>query len=86
VWRVYATTFTLGQKPVLTSLDEAHPVTSDTAFDEAPGDFLMATFDNRGQFHVSWTRAVTQINAPDGGATGEGQRSLMRDIYSASSK
>jgi hypothetical protein len=46
----------------------------------------MATFDNRGQFHVTWTRAVNQINAPDGGATGEGQRSLFRDIYTASSK
>ena len=84
LWRVYATTFTLGQKPVLTSLDEANPVTTDSAFPEAPGDFLMATFDNRGQFHVTWTRAVNQINAPDGGATGEGQRSLFRDIYSAS--
>jgi hypothetical protein len=35
---------------------------------------------------VSWTRAVTQVNAPDGGATGEGQRSLFRDIYVASTK
>jgi hypothetical protein len=34
---------------------------------------------------VTWTRATTQINEPDGG-TGEGQRSLFRDIYSASTK
>ena len=86
VWRVYGTTFTLGQQPVLTSLDQAHPVTSSPDFPEAPGDFLMSTFDNRGQFHVTWTRAVNQVNAPDGGATGEGQRSLFRDVYSASTK
>jgi hypothetical protein len=83
-WKIYATTFTPGQKPVLTLLDPV-PVTQ-AAFPEAPGDFLMSTFDPAGKMTVTWTRAVTQVNAPDGGATGEGQRSLFRDIMSATSR
>lgn len=78
LWRVYATTFQLGQTPVLTSLDQANPVTTDPAFKEAPGDFLQATIDPRGKLTAVWTRAVLQ-NADAG-------RSLFRDIYSATQK
>ena len=83
-WGIYATTFAPGQEPVLTRLD-ALPVTQ-PGFPEAPGDFLMSTFDNAGKMTVTWTRAVQQVDIGDGGATGEGQRSLFRDIISATSK
>ena len=83
-WKVYGTTFTPGKQPVLTLLD---PVgVTQPGFPEAPGDFLMSTFDPAGRFTVTWTRATTQVDLPDGGATGEGQRSLFRDIYSATTK
>jgi hypothetical protein len=83
-WAVYGTTFTLGQKPVLARLDPV-PVTQ-AGFPEAPGDFLMCAFDPAGKLTVTWTRATQQVDLPDGGATGEGQRSLFRDIYSATSR
>ena len=83
-WKVYATTFTPGRKPVLTLLDPV--AVTQAGFPEAPGDFLMSTFDRQGKLTVTWTRATLQVNAPDGGATGEGQRSLFRDIYSATSR
>ena len=80
-WKVYGTTFAPGKAPVLTLLDPV--AVTQAGFPEAPGDFLMSTFDNAGKMTVTWTRAVQQVDAPDGGATGEGQRSLFRDIYSA---
>lgn len=83
-WKVYATTFTPGHQPVLTLLDPV--AVTQAGFPEAPGDFLMSTFDRRGKLTVTWTRATQQVNAPDGGLTGEGQRSLFRDIYSATSR
>jgi hypothetical protein len=83
-WGIYATTFAVGQKPVLTRLDPI--AVTQAGFPEAPGDFLMCSFDPAKKLTVTWTRAVQQVDAPDGGATGEGQRSLFRDIYSATSK
>jgi len=82
-WSIYATTLSVGQKPVLTKLDPV-PVTQ-AGYPEAPGDFLMCAFDPAGKLTVTWTRATQQIVVPDGG-TGEGTRSLFRDIYSATSK
>jgi hypothetical protein len=82
-WAVYGTTFTLGQKPVLARLDPV-PVTQ-AGFPEAPGDFLMCAFDPAGKLTVTWTRATQQIVVPEAG-TGEGTRSLISDIYSATSK
>jgi hypothetical protein len=78
-YRVYATTFKLGQKPVLTSLDEANPVTP-ASYDEAPGDFLTASFDPTGHLGVIWTRVVI-VNP-----TGVQFKSLFRDIYFARTK
>lgn len=78
-YRVYATTFTLGKKPVLTSLDEAHPVTP-ANYAEAPGDFLHAAFSPDNRLNVVWTR-VALANP-----TGAGLSSLMRDIMFARSK
>ena len=83
-WKVYATTFAAGKQPVLTLLDPV--AVTEPGFPEAPGDFLMNAFDPAGKLTVTWTRATQQVNAPDGGATGEGQRSLFRDIYSATSR
>ena len=83
-WKVYGTTFAPGKQPVLTLLDPV--AVTQAGFPEAPGDFLMSTFDPAGRLTVTWTRATEQVNAPDGGATGEGQRSLFRDIYSATSR
>ena len=84
VKKVYGTTFAPGKKPVLTLLDPV--AVTQAGFPEAPGDFLMSTFDNAGKMTTTWTRAVQQVDIGDGGATGEGQRSLFRDSYSATSK
>jgi hypothetical protein len=78
-WRVYATTFALGQKPVLTSLDEANPVTTAKQA-EAPGDFLSSAFDPSGHLGVVWTRTVLE------NPTGVQFRWLFRDIIFARSK
>jgi hypothetical protein len=83
-WKVYGSTWTAGQRPVLTLLDPVAVTQAD--FPEAPGDFLMSTFAPNGKLTVTWTRATLQVNAPDGGATGEGQRSLFRDIYAATTR
>ena len=80
-WKAYAAVFTPKTKPVLTLLDPV--AVTQVGWPEAPGDFLMTSFDPQGKMTVTWTRATQQVDIGDGGATGEGQRSLFRDIYSA---
>ena len=75
-WKVYGTTFAPGKKAVLTLLDPVAVTDPGTA--EAPGDFLMSTFDNRARMTVTWTRSVISAAAAS--------RTLFRDIYSATSK
>ncbi len=75
-WKVYGTTFAPGQKPVLTLLDTNAVTEAGVA--EAPGDFLMSTFDPQGKMTVTWTRTVTYV--------AEASRSLFRDIYSATTR
>ena len=84
-WKIYATTFRLGQKPTLTSLDDANPVAK-AGTPEALGDFLMSAFDPAGHLTVTWTRSVIPLNQDDPAGTGEGHRNLFRDIFSARSK
>ena len=84
-WKVYATTFTLGQRPTLTSLDEANPI-APASSPEALGDFLMAAFDPSRHLTVTWTRSSININQDDPAGSGEGHRNLLRDIYSATSR
>ena len=74
-WRVYGAVFNPGQKPALTSLDQANPVAPASA--EAPGDLMGSYFNPDGTLDVVWTRDVLRL---DGVAT------LERDIYFARSK
>jgi hypothetical protein len=75
-WKIYGTTFRLGQRPVFTLLDPAAVVPA--AMEEAPGDFIIAALDPANRFTVVWTRSV--IPVPQAG------RNLYRDIYSATSR
>ena len=74
-WRVYGAVFNPGQKPALTSLDQANPVAPASA--EAPGDLMGSYFNPDGTLDVVWTRDVLRL---DDVAT------LERDIYFARSK
>jgi hypothetical protein len=76
-WRVYAGVFTANTKPVLTSLDEAHPV-ADANTSSPPGDYMTCYFSPDGRLDVIWTRNVLTPTVP--GVVGV---YAYRDIYFA---
>ena len=74
-WKVYGAIWRPGQKPILTSLDDKNPVTSDSA-GSPPGDFLTSGFSPDGKLNVVWTRVLP---------SSVGVTTIYRDIYFARS-
>jgi hypothetical protein len=75
-WRVYGGIWKPGQRVVLVSLDDDHPVSSADHFD-APADFMSSYFNPDGTLSVVWTKY--ELTDPTGSAA------LARDIYHARS-
>ena len=75
-WRVYASVFKPGQRPVFTSLDNNSPV-ADKGSSTPPGDFMTSYFTQDSKLNVVWTRNVTNVNAVVASAY------VYRDIYFA---
>ncbi len=82
-WKVYGAIWKPGAKPVLTSLDDAHPVAAANV-DNPPGDYLTANFSPDNKLNIVWTRIVTRLDVDD--PSGEVPRTIERDIYFARSR
>jgi hypothetical protein len=81
-WKVYGAVWTPGAKPVLTSLDDKHPV-APASEPSPPGDYLTANFSPDGTLNIVWTRIVGSLPVSD--PTDTAPHNIQRDIYFARS-
>lgn len=59
-WKVYASVFAPGSVPVLTSVDDAHPV-DDASNPEPPSEIVGLAFAPDGTLGIAWTRMETAL-------------------------